>query len=259
VESQWFTPCPELILPGNVLKKLVLMNKACSSEQIVNRFLPEWQGRHQYAKKIVELAKESAEVLKPDGQAKIKALKEQKKEAKEAANTAEEQRQARLLARYSREYPTKRTQKGHSRKKKVAELQRHNCSKARQAKVASEKGKGRLKKNARTSSPAISDNGLSSQSPPYTPSQLVPVAAVNVVEGAGSSGKTMLNPQPLTPRPTKSQLGNPTDSLHKGQSAKKKRRGRPKKNASSATIDTSNNGVPLPSTIQWRLVSENPR
>jgi hypothetical protein len=42
-ESEWFTPCPELILPENVLKKLILMNNACSSEEIVNHFFPEWK------------------------------------------------------------------------------------------------------------------------------------------------------------------------------------------------------------------------
>ena len=116
-DSQWFTPCPELILPDNVLKKLVLMNNACSSEQIVNHFLPEWQCRHQYAQKIVELAQESAKVLKPDGRAKIKALKEQKKEAEKATKKVEEKRQAQLLARYSKEYPTKTKR---SRKNKIA-------------------------------------------------------------------------------------------------------------------------------------------
>jgi superfamily II DNA/RNA helicase len=159
-ESQWLTPCPELIIPENVLKKLIQMNKACSSEKIVIRFLPEWQGRHRHAKKIVELAQESARVLKPDGEAKIKALKEQKKEAEEVTKKAEEQRQAQLLARYSKGYPAKINQKSHFKKRKVAESRHHNCSKARVAKAVSKKRKGSPKKNIRFSLPAISDNGV---------------------------------------------------------------------------------------------------
>jgi superfamily II DNA helicase RecQ len=111
-ELDWFTSCPELILPESVLKKLILMNNACSSVQIVNHFLPEWEYRHYYAEKIVELAQESSKVLKRDGRAKIKALKEQKKAAEKAAKEEEEKRQARLLARYSKEYPTQAGQAG---------------------------------------------------------------------------------------------------------------------------------------------------
>jgi hypothetical protein len=117
-KSRWFKPCPELILPEKVLKKLILMNNACSSEQIVNHFLPKWKCRHLFAQKIVELAQESAKVLKRDGQAKIKALKEQKKAAEKAAKEEEEERQARLLARYGKEYPAKKTRG--TRKNKVA-------------------------------------------------------------------------------------------------------------------------------------------
>ena len=97
--NSWIPPCPQLILPDEELDKLVLMNIACSSEEIVKHFLPEWElCRRDYSGKIVELAQESAKVSKRDGEAKTRAMKEQKKAAEKAAQEAEEERQARLRA-----------------------------------------------------------------------------------------------------------------------------------------------------------------
>jgi hypothetical protein len=97
------------------------MNTACSSEQIVIHFLPQWAFRRHYAEKIVELAQESAKVSKADGLAKIKDLEEQKIEAERAMEEAEENRQARLRARYGREYRTKDKSGGRNYSKRQVE------------------------------------------------------------------------------------------------------------------------------------------